>query len=56
MARTEKQYDTAIIEGVEDRELHAWYERDDFELIEDFTVYSFEKTNLFVCGFPDHLS
>lgn len=56
IARTENKYDIAIIEVVEDRKMQAWYERDDFELIDDFRACSFEKTNFFVCGFPEHLS
>ena len=56
IARTENKYDIAIIEVVEDCTIQTWYERVDFELIDDFGAYSFEKTNLFVCGFPEHLS
>jgi len=54
-ARTEKKYDIAIIEVLEEHTMQAWYEKDDFELIDDFSPYLFEKTNLFVCGFPEDL-
>ncbi len=54
-AFTDDETDIGIIEVIGECELPAAYEFKDFELIDDFSAYSFDNTNLVVCGYPSQL-
>ena len=56
VSRTNDQIDMALIRIAGAYSSVAAYEPDDFEIIQDFSKYSFEEANLFLCGFPEHLS
>ncbi len=56
--KTDDETDIAILEVIDEHVLpdaYKAYEVDDFELIDDFSAYSFDNTNLMVCGYPSQL-
>lgn len=52
---TDIKLDTALIEIISDFPKADWFELEDFESIDNFATYDFEKTNLLLCGFPSEL-